>query len=239
MRAPQLSVAVLLTAGLLGCAEPQLPDQPSAEGAEAPAEQATPQPERDALLAATNELTAAVEQARDLLTEAGQAPEPAAARQAAQQALAVLVDGAGSGTPPGRPIFPGTTVEERGGAGEADDALTLALTAANDAGGSLGRGVADALRDPLAGDLGAWQRDPAGMVALVEEQMDGVGDLESAEQLVRELPGDGTRALAWAYLTAGATTMDDAARYAERGAAHLEIVLVAVDAALDGAGPSA
>jgi len=221
-------LTALLTAGLVGCAEPTLPDQPPVEEAEAPVEQATPQPDRDALLATVGEFTDAVEQARDLLVQAMQASGTTTARTAAEQALAVLVEDAGAGDPPTRSIFPGTTVEERGGSGAAEDALTLTLTAANDAGGSLGRDVADALRDPLAGDLGAWQRDPAGMVAFVADEVAQASDLAGAERIVRELPGDGTKALAWTLLTVDAPSLDEAVAYAERGAAHLDVVLVAV-----------
>jgi hypothetical protein len=67
------------------------------------------------------------------------------------------------------------------------------------------------------------------------------GDLAAREQAVLELPGEGTRALAWALATADARDRDTAAAYAERGIAHLDIILLAIDdllteaAAADGA----
>lgn len=232
MRAPAFSLVLLLTAGAVACAEPEPAEPPAAEDIEAPAEVATPEPERAELVAVIGELMASVEQARDRLLEATSASRPAAARQAAERALAQLVVDGGRGSSEGHPVFPGVTSEARGGSGEADDALTLALTAANDAGGTLGRDVADALRDPLAGDLGAWQRDPAGQVAFAQRVASGAGDLQEAEQAIFELPGDGTRAIAWAMLAADARSLADAAAYAERGATHLDFVLEALRAAL-------
>jgi hypothetical protein len=46
---------------------------------------------------------------------------------------------------------------------------------------------------------------------------------------VLELPGEGTRALAWALLAADARDLDDAQAYAERGVAHLDLIVQALD----------
>ncbi|MFA9444115.1 hypothetical protein [Egicoccus sp. AB-alg6-2] len=232
MRATVLSALLLLTAGLIACAEPRLSDQPEAEATEAPAEIATPEPAREDLIDATRDLLASLEVARDRLVEAAGAEQLAPARQAADEALAHLVADAGADLAEGRPVFPSVTSEQRGGSGEADDAFTLALTAANDAGGTIGRNVADALRDPLAGDLGAWQRDPAGLLALAGEVASGGGDLHTTEAAVRELPGEGTRAIAWTMLAAEADSIDEVTAYAERGATHLDFAVAALEAAL-------
>jgi hypothetical protein len=50
---------------------------------------------------------------------------------------------------------------------------------------------------------------------------------------VLELPGEGTRALAWALLTADPPTPADVAAYAERGVTHLDLILAAVDGLLE------
>ncbi|HSK23904.1 MAG TPA: hypothetical protein VK906_12035 [Egicoccus sp.] len=238
---PRPVAATLLPAalalGLAGCAEPSLPSEPEATDVEAPTETPTPEPERAELVAAVDELVLSLERARDLLLEAADEVGAPAGREAADGALAQLVVGLGDTEPEGRAVFPSVTSEERGGDGDADDALTLALTAASEAGGALGQAVADALRDPLAGDLGSWQRDPAGLVDLARQVGAEAGDLDAMDAAVRELPGEGTRAIAWAMLAADAPDGDDLAAYAERGGTHLDFAIEALQAALgDGAG---
>ncbi|GGI07642.1 hypothetical protein [Egicoccus halophilus] len=232
VRPPTLLLAALLAAGSFGCAEPDLPEQPSADGAEAPDAEPAPSPQREELVAATDDLLRSLTRARDLLHEASEASQVGAARAAAGQALAYLIDGAGRGEVDSAPVFPATTVEERGGGGEVDDALTLTLTSANDAGGTVGREVAEALRDPLAGDLGAWQRDPAGVLATVEQSVRDTDTVEATERAVFELAGEGTRAIAWTLLAAEARSVDDVTQYAERAAAHLEVAQTAIETAL-------
>lgn len=236
MRASSRPVAAtfllaLLVPGLTGCAEPSLPTEPETSDVEAPTETPIPDPDRAELVGVVGDLVVSLERARDLLAEAAEAAEPGAARRAAGQALAQLVVGLGDGEPEGHAVFPSVTTEERGGSGDADDALTLALTAANDAGGTLGDEVSDVLRDPLAGDLGSWQRDPAGLVDLARQVGADTGDLDGMDAAVRELPGEGTRAIAWAMLAAEAQG-DDVTTYAERGATHLDFALEAMQAAL-------
>ncbi|MBS3940294.1 MAG: hypothetical protein KG028_04960 [Actinobacteria bacterium] len=236
MRATSRPVAAtllpaLLVLGLSGCAEPSLPSEPATPEAEAPTETPTPEPDRAELVAMVGELVGSLERARDLLIEAAEADDPDTASRAADQALAQLVVGLGDAEPEGRAVFPGVTSQERGGSGDADDALTLALTAASDAGGRLGDEVSDVLRDPLAGDLGSWQRDPAGLVELARQVGAADGDLDATEAAVLELPGEGTRAIAWAMLAADAQGAD-VATYAERGATHLDFALEALQAAL-------
>lgn len=229
------AVATLLPALLLGaggCAEPSVPTEPEPAEVEAPTESPTPEPEQAQLMATVGELVASLERARDLLVEAADGADTASGRAAADTALAQLVVGLGDGDPEGPPVFPSVTAEERGGSGTADDALTLALTAANDAGGTLGDDVSDVLRDPLAGDLGAWQRDPAGLVELARQAGATPGDLDAVEEAVFELPGEGTRAIAWAMLAADANRDDDVAAYAERAATHLDFALDALRSAL-------
>lgn len=235
--AATLLPAAALALGLAGCAEPSLPSEPEAADVEAPTETPTPEPERAELVAAVDELVASLQRARDLLLEAAEAGSATAAREAADGALAQLVVGLGDARPEGRAVFPSVTSEERGGDGDADDALTLALTAASEAGGTLGQAIADALRDPLAGDLGSWQRDPAGLVDLARQVGADGGDLDALDAAVRELPGEGTRAIAWAMLAADTSDGDKVAAYAERGATHLDFALEALRTALgDGTG---
>jgi hypothetical protein len=225
-RRPFVALAAATVAvGSFACAEPALPDTPQGEGAEQPVEASAPDPARDALLAQLHELRATIAAARDELATAMDAADASSARRAGDRALAWLLDDPDEDGVAA--LFPSTTTD-RGDLGTAD-VLTLSLTAARDAGGTLGRSALELLRDPIAGDLGTWQRDPAGVVASVESTIAGAGDLTAREQAVLELPGEGTRALAWALLTADARDADTAAAYAERGLAHLDLILLSID----------
>jgi hypothetical protein len=225
-RRPLVALAAATAAvGTFACAEPALPDTPQGEGAEQPVEASAPDPARDALLAQLGDLRATVANARDELAAALEPADAATARRAGDRTLAWLLEGAGDEDVAA--LFPSTTTE-RGDLGS-DDVLTLTLTAARDAGGTLGRSALELLRDPVAGDLGTWQRDPAGVIASVQATTDAAGDLAARERAVLELPGEGTRALAWTLLTAEARSTDDAAAYAERGIAHLDLILAAID----------
>jgi hypothetical protein len=218
----RVALAALVALGA-ACAEPALPDNAELEGAEEPLGVATPDPARDALVDELEALRGHLAETRDRLAAAVDADDAATARRHADAALELFV-GQGDG---GDPLFPTVTLER--GSELADDRLTRTLTAARDAGGTLGRATLELLRDPLAGDLGTWQRDPGGVVALVEATATPATDLAALEAAVLELPGEGTRALAWTLLTAEARDLDAARASAERGVAHLDIVVAAVD----------
>jgi hypothetical protein len=219
----------LVALGTAACAEPALPDVAQGEGADRPVEAQAPDPAREALVAQLGDLRTTVAAARDDLAVALEPADAASARRAGGAAVAALLEGEGDADAPS--LFPSTTTE-RGDLGT-EDVLTTTLTAARDAGGSLGRSALELLRDPVAGDLGTWQRDPSGVVATVRSTVASSRTLETLERAVLELPGEGTRALAWALLTADARDTSSAAAFAERGLAHLDIILVALDDLLD------
>lgn len=235
MRIRSLALTVVLAAAAAACAEPVLPDGAQPEGIEAPLEAEELRPGHDALLVELEALAATVAAARDRLVAAGDARSVAAAHDAGAEAVALLLDDpALDGVRPADldPLFPTEDVERGGAHGR--DRLTATLTVAREA-GELGRRTADTLSEALAGDLGAWQRDPAGMTDLVRATVQSGAGLEDLEAAVLELPGEGTRALGWALLVADAGSAEDAARYAERGVAHLDIVLAALDSLGDAA----
>lgn len=105
------------------------------------------------------------------------------------------------------------------------DLLTRTLAAARGA-GSAGEPVLRFLADPLAGDLGAWQRAPA-------DQLDAIAragtapDLAATETAVLDLDGEAPRALAW--VVHGLTVPADAEDAAGRALAHLAIIDLALD----------
>lgn len=237
-----LAALTLLTSATLtsACAEPDLPEG-EADDAEAADDGQPPDPAREQLQIELAALEATIAAAAAALAGVSEATPVDEARRAGRLAVAHLVDDpalAGAQRPEQRPLFPARSDGREAGGGEAGDALSAVSTAARSASGTQAELVADALRDPIAGDLGAWSRDPAGMVALVETTIAVHGDLDALEQAVLELPGEGTRALAWALLTAEATDAEAAAAYAERGLAHLTVIrtsLAAIDEAVGGA----
>lgn len=235
---PARAAVVGLLAGLLAalvltaCAEPELPEGDVTDADPGPTEPAAPDPSRDQLLAALDELTAAATAASEALLAAQQAPDAAAARRAGAQAVAELVADptlTAGARPTGRALLPGRSAD-RGATTASDDALTTLATAARNGPEPLASQVTDLLRDPIAGDLGAWSRDPAGMVRLAQTAAATGAELPETEQAVLGLPGEATRALAWSLRVADSDDPEEAASYAERGLAHLDLILGAADA---------
>lgn len=219
---------------LAGCSLPATETPaPDTDPTEAPVGSTTPDPARDQLVAEIDRLRATIVAAREAFAGALEATGPGAARSDAAAALELLVAPPGTdaadledGAP--RPLFPSEPAE-RDLPEDTADQLTLTLTQAREAGGSLGNTVVDLLRDPIAGDLGAWQRDATGVLASIDATIADASTLEEREAAVAELPGLGTRAIAWARLTEDAASTEDAVRYAERGVANLDVIIVTLD----------
>lgn len=212
---------------LAACTEPALlPD--AANDPESPqTPDAAEDPSREQLTGHIDVLRETVAAASEQLRAAASADTPADARSAVQDALGRLLDDpAVSGTD--LALLPAASAD-REVAGDQDDGLTTLLTLARDTGGALGDRTIEALRHPIAGDLGAWERDAAGVVDSVERTIATSRDLDVLEDAIRELPGDATRALAWTMLASRASDRDAIAAYAERGAVHLDFVLAALD----------
>jgi hypothetical protein len=104
------------------------------------------------------------------------------------------------------------------------DLLTRTLSAARGA-GSAGERVARFLADPLAGDLGSWQRSPADLLDLIAQAADA-SDLDSAAPPILALDGDAPRALAWVLYGIGHPA--DASEAAGRALAHLTVIETAL-----------
>jgi hypothetical protein len=204
---------------------------PATDPSEAPIGSATPDPAQAALAAEIRDLQATIAAAREAFAGAIDA-SPGAAAGAAEAALELLIAEVGATdvdvADGPRPLFPAETVD-RGEVGDTGDQLTATLTVARDVGGTVGNTVVDLLRDPIAGDLGAWQRDAAGVLAAIDETISVAASLEERELAIGELPGLGTRAIAWARLTTEASSTEDATAYAERGVANLEVIEVTID----------
>jgi hypothetical protein len=222
------TVGVFVASLLAGCSTP-VAEEAGSEGdpSESPIAASVPDPAQVALADSVDDLIASVTAARDGLDAAVDAGSADAARGAAADALTALVHDPDRSQDDPRPLFPSQTLE-RDDELEAEDQLTRTLTAARDAGTEGGR-VLDLLRDPIAGDLGAWQRDPAGMLDAIDAATAAASELEALELAVGELAGLGTRAIAWTRLAAEAGSVDDAAAYAERGVANLDVIVATLD----------
>jgi hypothetical protein len=225
---------VALVAGLTGlvwlaaaCAEPDPIDpEPETSVVEDPIEEPD---EREALLDELDVLHQVLQRIEDTLIDVQEAESLESAHRAAEQALAhLLVNGETDGSDDEDALLPSETIE-RTQSVSAPDLLSATMAQAQDTGGRLGRDVADVLRDPIAGDLGAWQRDAAGMVALAENVAGSSTELEALEPAILELEGEGTRALAWTFAARDADDLEFAHAAAERALAHVQVMRLAIE----------
>lgn len=155
----------------------------------------------------------------------------------------VAADAAGDGAADGTAALPGllpAVAPDRAALGS-DDLVTRTITLAGDVGGERSRLVLELVRDPMVGDLGAWQRDPLGVIALVRAAVTDAGDVASLDAALLELPGELTRALGYAIVLAERDEPTLLAHAAASGAARMRVVLIAIslaDEELARAGPS-
>lgn len=221
------AVAGLLTAAVLtaGCTDTPADAPPQAASeTTVPLPGPTEDPRVEALVAALDGVRASVSTARDLLVEA-QSSGDADAADRAVAALTADEDLRGGAEADVAPLLPGP-VTSRQETVDYGDSFTTALEAARDAAGALAADAQRVLSDTVAGDLGAWQRDAAGVLDAVSDA--ARGDLDTAEVAILDLAGEGTRALAWALYAARADDPDTVAAAAERAIAHLDIVRLAL-----------
>lgn len=157
----------------------------------------------------------ALETARDLL--AAQQLVPDTSTESASEGTAAPDDTLA-------PLLPGPEIS-RTETVSYGDLLTRTLSAARGA-GSTGEPVARFLADPLAGDLGSWQRSPADLLELIESAGATPG-LDAAQAGVLDLDGEAPRALAW--VLHGIDHPDDASEAAGRALAHLAVIEIALE----------
>jgi len=234
-RARCATVVPVVAALVAGCGVPIPPELPDTS---APRGGATTEGEIDRLVPVdvrTEELIVAlvtlsdrIAAARDLLLDT----------TARVDAVSVLLGAPGGDRAPG--VLP--AIEPDRGGTASDDLVTALITLAGDIGGERGRLVIELIRDPMLGDLGAWQRDPVGVVMVLRaiaedaERRVGegaVGDTRSLDAALGELPGELTRALGYALVVASSTDPTLADHAAEQGAGRLGVVLIALEIAVE------
>ncbi len=256
-RARHLALAGALALLLSSCRDPDLtaPSSVSSDdtGPSAIPGSTVPEPgpapsvpdPRDAELdVETRELVATLTDAGTAFEQLARASDLADAAPITPRLLATLSadprwsDPDGNGVPDElgvRPLLPGPDISREEEL-DAKDAFSAVLAAARDA-GSAGAVLVDILRDPVTGDLGAWQRDPGGLLDGIVAKVRNVRDVAGAERAISELQGEGPKALAWALLADGAVARRDLQQvraYGERGAVHVQLMLDAVRPLLDG-----
>lgn len=209
-------VAAVISAG---CAEPQIPQTVTPTTDAAPLETVTVDPLGEALDDAVNVLIASLDEINAVL--ATNATDADTLDATAQSALELLVFADDAVFPQARPKT------ERNATG--NDRLSVVSNAARAFGGHRGDMIINALRDTLAGDLGGWERDPAGMR---NDALSAYGATVQATQAkAAALPAGGMRAIAWiAFATSqdSPAVIHEAFMYAQT---HLEIVAFSVRAA--------
>lgn len=228
------AVALVATAALLaGCGVPIPDGPPDGAGTDGPRTDAAdddvdrlePDDDRvDALLAALRAVGRRVTEVRGLLDAAAADPTS----DAGAAALRLLIGPADDDAPT---LLP-TTPPDRAGAGS-DDLITALVTLAGDTGGEPGRVVLELTRDPMLGDLGAWQRDPVGILTLLESISADATDADGLDAALVAQPGELTRALGYVLVTATSEDASLTAHAARQGAGRLGVVGIAVDLAVE------
>ena len=238
----RMLAALVGTAVLAGCGvpiPPEVPDTTTPRGGssgEGAVDRLVPIDVRtEELVDALVLLGARIAEARDLMRTSADDPDDLDARAAT---VGVLLGGPGGGDAPG--VLP--AVEPDRGGTASDDLLTALITLAGDVGGERGRLVTELVRDPMLGDLGAWQRDPVGVIAVLRSVADdaerrvqggALADTGTLDAAVLELTGELTRALGYALVVASSTDPALVAHAAEQGAGRLGVVLIALEIAIE------
>ena len=227
---PAAGVALAAALALAGCGVP-VPDLPAdtrpspaqgGEGLELTAED-TGGAALAAQLVVLDAAVAAVAAALEDAARAADRGDVAAARAAGATAVDLLL---GTDDAPG--LLPAVAAD-RGGGGSAD-LVTATVTLAGDVGGERARVVLELVRDPLVGDLGAWQRDAPGVIDGLRAVVAAAGaDPAALDAGLATVAGELTRTLGHALAVAVAPDAALAAHAAGEGVARLEVVRVALE----------
>lgn len=224
------SAAVTIAAALLvaACGVPipaEVPDTSTPRnGDPAEVDRLVPRDDRTGeLTAALRTLSGRITEAHDLLAD-GDAG-----------AVGVLLGAPGGGEGPG--VLPAVE-PDRAGLGS-DDLVTSVVTLAGDVGGEGSRIALELVRDPMLGDLGAWQRDPVGVITLLRATAGATGDAsvvddpDALDAGLLEIPGELSRALGYAFVVASSDDPALVAHAAAQGSGRLGVVLVAIELAIE------
>jgi len=154
-------------------------------------------------------------------------------RELGGRAVALMLGGPGGGSGVG--LLPAIAPDRAGTS--TDDLITGLITYACYFGCDRSRIVMELVRDPLVGDLGAWQRDPVGVITLLRSIADDHvapgSDPAALDAALLGIPGGLTRALGYALVVATTEDRAIATHAADRGVGHLSVVGIAVELAVE------
>jgi ribosomal protein L11 methyltransferase len=220
-----LTALVVAFALLLGtaCTSPEVQDATDDEPAAADS-QPSLEPEAQALIDEAERARELLTRIRTELERASTADDLPSVRAAASTADGLLVASADSDR---EALLPGEAAERTERATN-PAVFTVLLTQARDVGGAIGRDLIESLRDPIAGDLGAWELDAPGVVATARAAPEGASDVESAAERVLTLDGEAKRAIAWVHLARTSEDLELARLAASRATDHLEVIDIAL-----------
>jgi len=241
---PSGVLAGVLAVLLVACGVP-VPAEPPTTGAQGDGAQGPGTPTDrlvavdDGSLVLTSQLEAIALLVRDvesLMLDAEDAAgtgDTDASRIEGAAAVARLLGPAGGGD--ARGLIPAIE-PDRSGTGS-DDLITTLITSAGDIGGERSRLVLELVRDPMLGDLGAWQRDPIGVIGVLRTAVDTIvgatDDVAALDAALLQQPGELTRALGYALAVAATDDPVLSAHASRQAAGRLGVVLVAVELAIE------
>lgn len=218
------TVTALIAALLAtGCVEPRLAPDDAAPPAAIPDPSTTVPPADDAVRERATTLAQHLDRLHSVLDDATSATDLASARSAGDAAHALLL----IGTSAAPPLLP-ADVPDRATTPDNPAVLLTVLAEARAVSSTFATEVEAIVADQFAGDLGAWQRDPPGMVGLATDTAASTNDLGALETAILALPGDATRTLAWVEVVRSADDLSIAHGAAERAQTHVELVLAAL-----------
>jgi ribosomal protein L11 methyltransferase len=233
-----LARALLVAFALLlgsACTSPEVQDTTDDEPAPADS-QPTLDPEAQALIdeaERARELLARIRTELERASAADDLPAVHAAASTADELLVATADGDREA------LLPGEAAERTERSTNAA-VFTVLLTEARDVGGAIGRDLIESLRDPIAGDLGAWELDAPGVVASARAATRDASDIEAAAERVLTLEGEAKRAIAWVHLARTSEDPDLARLAASRATDHLEVIDIALRVVVErSTGPTA
>lgn len=239
----RLALTGLLISAVAGCGVPVPPDVPDTSAprdggmrSNEPIDRLIAEDDGSVVLAAQLETIAALVRDVDALlldaaaaaAAAGESVDPDAFRAHGASAVALML---GTGDGEDRGLVPAIE-PDRGGAGS-DDLITTLITVAGDVGGERSRLVLELVRDPMLGDLGAWQRDPVGVITVLRTTAGTADDAAALDAALLELPGELTRALGLALAVASTDDPALALHAARQASGRLGVVLVAIELAVE------
>jgi hypothetical protein len=175
----------------------------------------------------TRPLTDQLELIADRIVEVREALD-ATGPGSADEALGLILGTVSGGPGPG--LLP-AIAPDRAEVGS-DDLVTALIALAGETGGERGRLVLELVRDPMLGDLGAWQRDPVGIITLLRSIADTAEDPSTLDSALLDLPGELTRTLGYVLAIAATDDADLVAHATRQASGRLGVVLVSIELAI-------